>query len=115
MKKIFMFFALGFACSPPRWLSYTRRKASVDRTHFKFPEHLGGTPSSLFSSRLLRSRVTVGVITINPPTMQMMVAASQTANSPQASAVEKIIAFARAAGTVVMLTVSPQSAKPRPH
>jgi hypothetical protein len=31
--------------------------------------------------------VTVGVITINPPTMQMMVAASQTANSPQASAV----------------------------
>jgi hypothetical protein len=39
MKKIFMFFALGFACSPPRWLSYTRRKASVDRTHFKFPEH----------------------------------------------------------------------------
>jgi hypothetical protein len=101
MKKIFMFFALGFACSPPRWLSYTRRKASVDRTHFKFPEHLGG--------------VTVGVFTINPPTMQMMVAASQTANSPQASAVEKIIAFARAAGTVVMLTVSPQSAKPRPH
>jgi hypothetical protein len=59
--------------------------------------------------------VTVGVITINPPTMQMMVAASQTANSPQASALEKIIAFARAAGTVVMLTVSPQSAKRRPH
>jgi hypothetical protein len=57
----------------------------------------------------------VGVITINPPTMQMMVAASQTANSPQASALEKIIAFARAAGTVVMLTVSPQSAKRRPH
>jgi hypothetical protein len=59
MKKIFMFFALGFACSPPRWLSYTRRKASVDRTHFKFPEHLGGTPSSLFSSRLLRSRLSL--------------------------------------------------------
>jgi hypothetical protein len=59
--------------------------------------------------------VTVGVITINPPTMQTMVAASQAANSLQASAVEEIIAFARAAGTVAMLTVSPQSAKPRPH
>ena len=59
--------------------------------------------------------VTVGVITINPPTMQMMVAASQAANSPQASAVEKIIAFARAAGTVAMPTASPQSAKPQPH
>ena len=44
--------------------------------------------------------VTVGAITINPPTMQMMVAASQTANSPQARAVEKIIAFVRAAGTL---------------
>ena len=59
--------------------------------------------------------VTVGVITINPSTMQMMVAASQAANSPQASAMEKIIAFARAAGTVAMLTVSPQSARRRPH
>ncbi len=52
------------------------------------------------------------VVTINPQTGQMMVAASQAANGPQNSAMGKIIAFARAAGTVAMLTVHPQSAKP---
>jgi hypothetical protein len=52
------------------------------------------------------------VVTINPQTGQMMVAASQAANGPQDSAMGKIIAFARAAGTVAVLTVHPQSAKP---
>jgi hypothetical protein len=56
--------------------------------------------------------VTASVITINPQTMQMMVAASQAANGPHASVVEKVIAFARAAGSVAVLTVNPQSAKP---
>jgi hypothetical protein len=54
----------------------------------------------------------VMVTTINPQTVEMMVAASQAANGPHASAIEKIIAFARAAGTVAVLTVHPQSAKP---
>jgi hypothetical protein len=57
----------------------------------------------------------VTVVTINPPSVQMMVAASQAANGPHASAIEKIIAFARAASNVAMLTVNPQSAKPQPH
>jgi hypothetical protein len=57
----------------------------------------------------------VMAITINPQTVQMMVAASQAANSPHASAIEKIIAFARAAGNVAVLTVHPQSPKPRPQ
>ena len=52
------------------------------------------------------------VAAVNPPTGQMMVAASQAANGPQDSAMGKIIAFARAAGTVAVLTVHPQSAKP---
>jgi hypothetical protein len=51
-------------------------------------------------------------LTINPQTGQMMVAASQAANGPQGSAMGKIIAFARAAGTVAVLTVHPQSATP---
>jgi len=55
------------------------------------------------------------VIIINPQTVQMMLTASQAANGPHASAIEKIIAVARAAGNVAMLTVNPQSAKPRPH
>jgi ApbE superfamily uncharacterized protein (UPF0280 family) len=59
--------------------------------------------------------VIVAVTAVNPQTMQMMVEASQAANGPHDSAVGKIIAFARAAGTVAMLTVSPQLAKPRPH
>jgi hypothetical protein len=57
----------------------------------------------------------VAVAAVNPQTTQMMVEASQAANGPHESAMGKIIAFARAAGTVAMLTVSPQSAKPRPH
>ena len=52
------------------------------------------------------------VAAVNPQTGQMMVAASQAANGPQDSAMGKIIAFARAAGTVAVLTVHPQSAKP---
>ncbi len=59
--------------------------------------------------------VTATVITINSQTAEMMVAASQAANGPHASAIEKIIAFAQAAGNVAMLTVNPQSAKPPPH
>jgi hypothetical protein len=54
----------------------------------------------------------VMVTTINPQTWQMMVAASRAANGPQESAMGKIIAFARAAGTVAVLTVHPQLAKP---
>ena len=57
--------------------------------------------------------VTVTVISINSHTREMMVAASQIANRPQESALGKIIAFAQAAGTVAVLTVHPQSAKPR--
>ena len=53
----------------------------------------------------------VMMITINPQTVQTMVAASQAANGPHASAIEKIISFARAAGTVAVLTVNPQAAK----
>ena len=49
---------------------------------------------------------------INPQRGQMMVAASRTANGPQESAMGKIIAFARAAGTVAVLTVHPLLAKP---
>jgi hypothetical protein len=41
----------------------------------------------------------------------MMVAASQAANRPQESVMDKIIAFVQAAGTVAVLTVNPQSAK----
>jgi len=57
--------------------------------------------------------VTLTAISINSHTREMMVAASQIANRPQESAIGKIIAFAQAAGTVAVLTVHPQSAKPR--
>ncbi len=57
----------------------------------------------------------VAVVTVNPQTGQMMVAASQAANGPHATVLEKIIAFSQAAGTVAMLTVNPQSARPQPH
>lgn len=57
----------------------------------------------------------VMVSTINPQTRQVMVAASQAANGPHASVVHKIIAFAQAAGTVAMLTVHTQLAKPQPQ
>jgi hypothetical protein len=43
----------------------------------------------------------------------IFIAASQGANGPHESAMGKIIAFARAVGTAAMLTVNPQSAKPR--
>ena len=56
--------------------------------------------------------IIVTMATINPQRGQMMVAASRTANGPQESAMGKIIAFARAAGTVAVLTVHPQLAKP---
>jgi hypothetical protein len=42
----------------------------------------------------------------------MMVAASRAANGPQESASGKIIAFARTAGTVAVLTVHPLLAQP---
>ena len=45
----------------------------------------------------------------------IVVAASQAANGPHESFMSKVIAFAQAAGTVAMLTVNPQTAKPRPH
>jgi hypothetical protein len=61
---------------------------------------------------LALAAVTVTAITVNSRTAEMMVAASQAANGPQGSALGKIIAFARAAGTVAVLTVHPQSAKP---
>jgi hypothetical protein len=55
-----------------------------------------------------------GIVTlaaINPQTGPMMVAAS---NRPQESIMGRIIAFVQAAGTVAMLTINPQSAKPQP-
>ena len=52
------------------------------------------------------------VAAVNPQTGQMMVAASQAVNRPQESVMGKIIAFVQAAGTVAVLTVHPQSAKP---
>jgi hypothetical protein len=54
----------------------------------------------------------VTVVSINPQTMEMIVAASQAANHPQQSAIRKIIVFAQAVGNVAMLTVNPHSAKP---
>ena len=59
--------------------------------------------------------VAVTAITIDPKTSQMMIAASQIVKRPQESAMSKIIAFAQAAGTVVVLTVHPQSPKPWPQ
>ncbi len=59
--------------------------------------------------------VLVAAVAINPQTVQMMVAASQAANAPQERVMRKIIAFAQAAATVALLTVHPQSAKPRPQ
>jgi hypothetical protein len=56
--------------------------------------------------------VIVTMASINPQRGQMMVAASRAANGPQESAMGKIIAFARAAGTVAVLTVHPLLAKP---
>jgi hypothetical protein len=58
--------------------------------------------------------VIVTMATIDPQRGQMMVAASRAANGPQESVMGKIIAFVQAAGTVAMLTVNPQSAKPKP-
>jgi hypothetical protein len=55
----------------------------------------------------------VTMATINTQTGQMMVAASRAANGPQESAMGKIIAFARAAGTVAVLTVHPQLGETR--
>jgi hypothetical protein len=55
------------------------------------------------------------VAAVNPQIGQMMVAASQAANGPHESFMSKVITFAQAAGTVAMLTVNPQTAKPRPH
>ena len=57
--------------------------------------------------------VTLTAISINSHTREMMVAASQIANRSQESAIGKIIAFVQAAATVAVLTVHPQSAKPR--
>jgi hypothetical protein len=56
--------------------------------------------------------VIVTMATINPERGQMMVAASRAANGPQESASGKIIAFARTAGTVAVLTVHPLLAQP---
>jgi hypothetical protein len=53
----------------------------------------------------------VAVASINPQTVEMMLAASQAANHPEQSAIRKIIVFAQAAGNVAMLTLSPQWAK----
>jgi hypothetical protein len=57
----------------------------------------------------------VAVVSINPQTVEMMVAASQAANRPEQSAIGRIIIFAQAVGNVAMLTVNPQSAKPWPQ
>ena len=60
----------------------------------------------------------IGIVTvasINPQTVEMMVAASQAANRPEQSAIGKIIVFVQAVGNVAMLTVHPQSAKPWPQ
>ena len=69
----------------------------------------------VFVETFALTALTVTAITMNPQTAQMMVAACQAANSPQESVIGRIIAFAQAAGTVAMLTVHPQSAKPRPQ
>jgi hypothetical protein len=45
----------------------------------------------------------------------MVAAASQAANHPKQSAIGKIIFFSQAVGNLAMLTINPQSAKPRPH
>jgi hypothetical protein len=69
----------------------------------------------VFVEAFALTAVTVTAITMNPQMGQMMVEASQAANGPQESVMGRIIAFAQAAGTVAMLTVHPQSAKPRPQ
>jgi hypothetical protein len=56
----------------------------------------------------------VAVASINPQTVEMMVAASQAANNQEQSVIRKIIVFAQTVGNVAMLTVNPQLAKPRP-
>jgi hypothetical protein len=56
--------------------------------------------------------IIVTAITINPQWTQTMAVAVQAAEPPQESAMGKIIAFAQAAGTVAVLTIHPQSAKP---
>jgi hypothetical protein len=69
----------------------------------------------VFVETFALTALTVTAIIMNPQAAQMMIAASQAANSPQETAARRIIAFAQAAGTVAMLTVHPQSAKPRPQ
>ena len=59
--------------------------------------------------------IIVTTITINPQWKQTMAASVQIADPIQESAMGKIIAFAQAAGTVALLTVHPQSAKPWPQ
>jgi hypothetical protein len=69
----------------------------------------------VFVEAFALTAVTVIAITMNLQTAQMMVAASQAANGPQKSVMGRINAFAQAAATVAMLTMHPQSAKPRPQ
>jgi uncharacterized protein with PQ loop repeat len=69
----------------------------------------------VFIEALGLAAVTVTAIIMNPRTAEMMVAASQAAISPHASAIEKIIAFAQAASAVALLTVNPQLMKPWPY
>jgi len=59
--------------------------------------------------------IIVTTITINPQWKQTMAASVQIADPIQENAMGKIIAFAQAAGTVALLTVHPQSAKPWPQ
>ena len=80
----------------------------------KLPTAYRGTPMKklIVLEALALAACIVILVAVNPQTGQMMVAASRAANGPQESTMGKIIAFARAAGTVAVLTVHPQLAKP---
>ena len=71
-------------------------------------------PGALFTGLALATGV-VTVAAVNPQTVEMMVAASEATNQEGQSAIGKIVVFAQAVGNVAMLTINPQSAKPRPQ
>jgi hypothetical protein len=82
----------------------------------KLPTAYTGTPMKklIVLEALALAACIVTLVAVNPQTGQMMVAASQAVNRPQESVTGKIIAFVQAAGSVAMLTVNPQLAKPQP-
>ena len=105
----------------------SRENIRRDPPRLIFAEQLGGrAPAKLLTAvggipvrklivlveGLALAACIVIVAAVNPQTGQMMVAA---ANGRHESFMSKVIAFAQAAGTVAMLTVNPQTTKPRPH